>query len=814
MKKIALMLCLSVAFINKLSAQSISGLVSDTEKLPVEFATVTLLKGADSSLVTGVVSDAKGKFLLKQIQAGEYVLQVKFLGFETFKSSLKLHAGQHLNLGNVILKPNAKALNEVSIKGTRTVASHKIDKQVYNAGQFQASQGGTALDVIKNTPSVTVNSEGDIAMRGSSGLLVLLNGKPVQADPKEILTQLPANSIENVEIITAPSAKYDPDGKAGIINIVTKKGTANGYSFSANTQGGLPSVRSYNNLNEPQRYGADATANIRKEKWDISLAGSYQRNDLAGRREGDVNTTVNNVFTAFPSVGERSFKRYNHTARVSVAYVPDRSNVFSVGFYNGRKTQYRRADILYNNSKTDLSNQNVIQRFSYFNSNVVKKLGDFTLGNIDYAHTFTDKSSLSLSALYEHGRIDALTKNLNQSYPNLSNTIQSVENNGKNPLDAYRLKADYAFNVGKGKIETGYQYRYQEQNGVFLYQNQNLSTGSWDVVPDFSSNAELKNQIHSIYGQYSAKTKRLDYIAGLRYEYATREFKGKEASPYDLTLSNLFPSANLLYSIKANLRLKAGFSSRVQRSTNNELNPYPEREHSETLEQGDPNIKPEFINLAELGLIKDFRKGNVFVTLYNQRIRNAINRVNSVYNDTILNRIFTNAGKANLWGVELGTSFKPLKWYQLYVGANVYDYSIKGSLFNNSVKVNSSSWVYSLNTNSSISLNKTLSFQWNVNYLSERVTAQGKDSRYLIPNASLRKSFWNNKASATLQWQNIDLGWFGTNEQRITTWGSNFYTTTNYIQEKDLFLLNLSINLNQITKKLKLPASEFGEREF
>ena len=795
-----------------LVAQTFSGTVIDTEKHPVEFATISLLK-ADSSLVTGGVSDAKGKFNIKQVQEGSYLLLIKFLGYNTYQSAIKLSNGQHLNLGNIILQPNAKALKEVTISGTKTLASHKIDKQVYSASQFQSSQGGTALDVIKNTPSVTVNSEGDIAMRGSSGLLVLLNGKPVQLDPKELLTQLPANTIENIEIITAPSAKYDPDGKSGIINIVTQKGTSNGYSFSSNVQGGFPSVQSYNNLNAPQRYGADATANIRNDKWDLTLSGSYLRNDLAGRRVGDVNTTIDNIFTAFPSVGERSFKRYNYTARATASYSPNKNNIWSVGFYNGRKTQYRRADISYHNSKTDLSSGDVIQRFTYFNSNLVKKLGDFTLGNLDYSHIFNNKSVLSFSGLYEHGRIDALTTNLNL-YPLSSEVIQKVENNGRNPLDAYRLKTDYAINLGKGKLESGYQYRYQKQNGVFLYENQNLNTGVYEVVPEFSSNADLKNEIHAVYSQYSGKAKKLDYVAGLRYEYATRKFKGKDPEPYDLTLSNLFPSVNLLYSLQSSLKLKAGYSKRVQRSTNNELNPYPEREHSETLEQGDPNIRPEFINLSELGLVKDFRKGSAFVTLYNQRIRNVINRANSVYNDTILNRIYTNAGKATLWGIELGGNVSPVKWYQFYIGGNVYDYSIKGSLFNNAVKVNSSSWVYSINTNSNIQLNKTLSFQWNVNYLSERITAQGKDSRYVIPSSSLKKNFWKGKAAATLQWQNMDLGIFNANEQRITTWGSNFYTTTNYIQEKDLLLLNVSFNLNQLSKKLKLPASEFGEKEF
>ena len=300
--------------------------------------------------------------------------------------------------------------------------------------------------------------------------------------------------------------------------------------------------------------------------------------------------------------------------------------------------------------------------------------------------------------------------------------------------------------------------------------------------------------------QYNAKQGKLAYTGGLRYEYATRSFAAnKIAQPFNLNLSNLFPSVNLLYTTDKGYKLKGGFSRRVQRSTNNELNPYAEREHSETLEQGDPRILPEFVNLTELGLIKDFTQGSVFFTVYNQQIKDVVNRVNSVYADTVLNRIYTNAGNATLWGLETGFNIKPNKWWSSYIGANLYDYQINGTLFNNAVRVNNGGFVYSINTNQSFTASKTLSFQFNLNYLSNRPTAQGEDSRFIIPNSSVKKTFLNGKLSASLLWQNMGLGIIPTNEQRITTTGNNFFTTTNYIQEKDIFMINISFNFNQLT---------------
>jgi outer membrane receptor protein involved in Fe transport len=388
-------------------------------------------------------------------------------------------------------------------------------------------------------------------------------------------------------------------------------------------------------------------------------------------------------------------------------------------------------------------------------------------------------------------------------------------NTGSSPLHGLRLKADYVVNIGKGKLESGYQYRYQNQTGEFFYQQAIIGTGSFYTVPEFSDAINVDNIINAVYSQYSGKAGKLEYVTGLRYEYATRVFKAvKIAEAYELNLSNLFPSANLMYSFGSDYKLKAGFSKRVQRSTNNELNPYAEREHSETLEQGDPRILPEFVNLTELGLIKQFSSGSWFTTLYNQRINNVVNRVNSIYADTVLNRVYTNAGKASLWGIESGLNLKPTKWWTAYIGGNVYDYKIKGSLFNDAVAVDNSGIAFSINTNQTFQASKTLNLQFNLNYLSARPTAQGEDSRFITPNSSIKKSFMSGKLTASVLWQNMSLGFVNSNEQRITTWGSGFYTTTNYVHEKDVFIINLSYSLNQLAKKLKLPASEFGEREF
>ena len=621
---------------------SVSGIVLDKlDSHGLEYASIAIYNANDSSLVNGVVTNTEGSFEIDKLQKGSYYLQAHFVGYITKTiPNIQLSSKQQLNVGSIALAADARLLNDIKITGQKATVYNKIDKQVYKADQFQAATGGTAIDVLKNMPSVTINAQGEVSLRGSTGFQVLINGKPVQTGLETILNQIPANAIENIEIITSPSAKYDPDGKSGIVNITTKKGLANGFSVVANVQAGLPSTTDYNNKEKPERYGADVTLNYRKNAWDISIGGNYLRHDLAGRRVGNVNTTIDNRYTTFPSVGERSFDRYDYSTRASLMYSPDEKNTWSAGIYYGKRKQDRLAEILYHNTKTDTSSGDIIGKITYFNSNLQRKDGDFYLGSFDYTHTFNNKSTLTASALYEYDYLTGFTKNRNLEFPETHDTIQYTLNTMERPLDGIRLKLDYTASIGSGKLESGYQYRSQKDNGNFDYLEKDENYGVFYPIPEFTGGIDLDNQIHALYSQYSDKVGKLEYVGGLRLEYATRNIAILQTSEnFDLDWLNLFPSVNLLYSFNNGWQGKLGYSRRVQRTTNLQLNPLPEREHSETLEQGDPNLLPEFVNLAELGVINNSEIGSFSATFYYQEIKDAINRVNKVFADTILNRI-------------------------------------------------------------------------------------------------------------------------------------------------------------------------------
>jgi outer membrane receptor for ferrienterochelin and colicin len=301
--------------------------------------------------------------------------------------------------------------------------------------------------VVKNIPSVSVDGLGEISVRGSTGFVVLLNGNPVQGNASTLLNQLPANAIERVEVITAPSAKYDPEGKAGILNIITRKGAVDGAFAQINVKGGFPSVEKYDNAEAHQRYGVDATYNIIKGDWNISLGANYQRNDLGGRREGDVFTIINDTLTQFPSDGERSFDEENYSGRFTVDFTPDTLNTYSLGFYAGKRQKDRLADITYfdNHGITPAEGGERFYTFQYFNHNLRTRRSDFVLGSFDYAHTFKNGSKLSTSLLYEYTLLGGPTENDNLGFPDTNIIYQQEYNTNDNPLNGIRLQVDYGW---------------------------------------------------------------------------------------------------------------------------------------------------------------------------------------------------------------------------------------------------------------------------------------------------------------------------------------------------------------------------------
>ncbi|MFL0684168.1 MAG: TonB-dependent receptor domain-containing protein [Algoriphagus aquaeductus] len=798
----------------------LSGTIKDQKSLQaIEFASIAVYNLADSSLVNGAITDVEGKFVVDKMPQGSFFAVISFLGYKSqIINEIKLNRNEKKILETLFLISDLQELQGVDVQGQRISTDFQTQKQSFSAENFESAKGGTASDILRNLPGVSINAEGQVAIRGNSGFVVMVNGRPVQGDPVSILGQLPANAIEKVEWISSPSTQYDSEGKAGIINITTIKGAADGMFLQVNSRIGLPSIQNYENAESQKRFGGDFNLNYVKDKWDISFGGSYQRNDQSGRRVGNVITYIGDTETHFPSNGERSIDEVNYSGRFTLGFTPDSKNNFNLGFYAGVRDRVRTADILYFDNHRVINGQRTAP-FQYFNANDQNRRGDFVLGSLDYTHTFASNSKLSSSFLYEYTLLGGPTINRNLGFPELGLVYQDEYNTNDNPLNGIRWNLDYTFKpLSIGQLQTGYQFRYLNHVGDFVYERRNNETGKFELVPEFSSEVNLSRLIHAGYLQLDNSIKKWSYGVGVRLEVMNRDFELKDKSNtldtlYQYDYIRPFFSGNLSYKAKEDLTWKLNFSQHVERETTFKMNPFPEREHSETLEQGDPNVLPEFINQLEGGMIKTWKDNSFYATAYFTQVKNLVNRVNTVYNDSILNRIYSNVGTGQSVGLEMGSELFFTEKWKGFFGGNVYHYSIKGDFDNR--PVNQSAWVYSFNWNTTYSFTPTLSSQFSFNYLSRRVTAQGEDSRFYQPSLNVKKSFLDGRLNLNFLWQNIDLGLLKSNEQRITTLRPrDFFTTTNYIYEVDMLILNLSYTLNGSKNRSKFIKSEFGEKEF
>ena len=809
-----ILLCL----LSQLFFGQISGFVLDSQnRAPIEYATIVIKKGTE--VLDGTISKKDGSFEISINPKSNYIIDISFLGYETQSiDSFEIEKGNRIALGNILLQPTQTQLEEVVLNSNISSIQSKIDRQVYAASEFSIAKGGNASDLIRNIPSISINAIGEISVRGSSGFVVLLNDKPIQSDVQSLLNQIPANSIKNVEVITAPSAKYDAEGKAGIINILTLKNTFEGDYFQVNTLLGAPSIQDYENAESAQRFGADITYNTVREKWNLSTGFSFQRNDISGRREGDVYTIIGDKYTRFPSDGERSFDEVNYSGRLTADYQMSENDLISLGLFAGKRTKDRTADILYYANYAIISD--IKYEFQYYNENLRIRKSDFVLGSLDYEHNFENKAELTSSILYEYTLLGGPTTNRNLGHPDNSIIYQDEYNTNDNPLYGLRINLDYKFKpLSIGTLEMGYQYRNLDHTGDFVYERKNNATQIFELIPDFSSEVNLKRSIHAGYLQFNGSFEKWVFAMGLRLENMERELNLKDKTgfldeDYSLGFTKLFPSASLNYEVNENTNIKLAYSKRIERTTTFKMNPFPEREHSETLEQGDPNLHPELIDQVEVGFnFKNNNGDSFFSNIYYRNVDNLINRVNTIYNDTILNRIYSNVGNAKAFGGELGTEFTVAKKLKTFASFNLYNYQIDGE-FDKS-PISSKGTIFSLNLNSTYSFSGNTFAQFNYNYLSNRITAQGQDSRFYSPNLTLTKRFWNNQLTASLQWKNMDMGLMNTNEQRITTSRPDkFYTTTNYVYEVDMILFSLSYNFNNRNNTAKFIDSEFGKREF
>ena len=783
--------------------QMLKGIVQDgiTEKI-LPYANVSLWK-KDSTVFQGLLSDSLGQFSFKNIPANISFVKVQALGYRSYNASI---LGKNSFL-TIKLKPENTVLNEVFVQGERSVSDLQIDKQIFNTRQFQNSANGTGLDLIQRLPSVTVNTEGNVTLRGSSGFILLVDGKPSSRNPADVLAQIPSNLIESVEVLTTPSARYDADGKAGMINIITKKDSQIGTSWSGNMM---------NAGTNPLRWGGDIMWTLAEKKWNIFAAADYRRFDIEGFRVGEIRTILKDSLTYMPSAGIRDYRDFQYSLRAGGSFYPKSTDVFNWSAYVGEKQTDRMANLNYqeyvqtgiplslfsNSFKTPIK--------EFYNQNLFVRSGKFQTFTGDYTHSYSNKSKLSFLALYEFSELGGPLNN-SDTYKGTSQLLLWERSTETSPLTALRFQIDYSLPLSNNrKLEIGYHIRQIQHDGDFLFERLNLSNQQWKSDPNFSDQMKLSQKIHAPYVQLNGTKNKFSYALGLRSEYLSRTLT-HNAEPnkiYALDQIYLFPSFQGQWKLSDNYSFRTAYSRRIDRPTTKLMSPFKNHRHAETIENGDPNLLPEIADIVEIGISKSYENISFTATAYVNFLKDKVFRVNEIYSRTILGRTYTNAGNSQSTGMEFTSEIKATKNWKIYLSGNLYQFDVQGKF--NGIETTQNSFNYNLNGNTVVDILPRLRFAWDVNYLSKSVTTQGIDSELLLSNASLKYTLWQNKGSITFQAQNI----FNTNVQTIQTQTKDFFSSTDYRKWDRVFQISLGFRINDRGQKVKSTKTDYGEKDF
>ncbi|WP_066830261.1 TonB-dependent receptor domain-containing protein [Rufibacter ruber] len=742
-------------------AGRITGTVVDsTTSKPVEFATIALINAATGKTVDGTVTDEKGRFALTKVANGTYTLSISFIGYDTkeLKKVTISAADQEANLGSVRLSSSHTKLQEVTVVGEKPLIEDKVDRLVYNAEKDITNTGGTAADVMQKVPSISLDQDGNIQMRGSSNVRVLINGKPstvMAGSVADALKQIPADVIKNVEIITSPSAKYDAEGTAGIVNIITKKNSLQGVTGSVTLTGGTRSSNGNANVSIKQgKLGINVNAgtNMFYSKGAMNIQQISQAdikdNPLTPVEEGDnPNTTVvekerralNNTLQQGTSTVDGMFG----FGQLGLEYDLNEKNSLAAGIRVNTGTFKMRSHQLATSTQADQNEARTMflapRQIDQYNLSMKNKNQRLSMDlNLDYTHLFKKpQQELTLLALYSQTDQD---NNVNQSRYAIDGPLRSVtinENEGLNK--ELTFQADYTHPMPKNTLlEIGAKGIMRDVSSSSLY-------NGLDLNGDFSYDQNVMASYLS-YGFNLNKRTALKF--GGRYEYT--DVAGDFANPaQDFTThyDNFIPNVTLAYDLKPNMKLRTSFTQRIQRPQLFYLNPYRQQQGPNVVVFGNPRLDAELTDSYELNYSTFFKTTSLNASAYMRITDNAIETISEVLRDTTF-VTFDNIAKNKTYGMSLSGSTKPIPAWNVNANLNFYYVDLNAPFASNS------GWMYNINVSSGYTFGKGVSAQFSGGFNSDRVQLQGMASSFSYHNLAIRKELFAKKGALSLGMDN------------------------------------------------------------
>lgn len=843
MKKYLVFLVLIFSLINNVFAQeqrrfpmgnmqmtgTISGkLVDDQSGKPIEYGNIVIYRFRDSSMVTGTISNAQGKFILEKVNAGRYFIKISFIGFESkiIDSVFVTPRNPEVDLGTIKLVPAVVKLGDVVVQSEKELIINNLDKKVINVEKDLTNVGGSALDVMQNLPSVTVDADGNVALRGSTNIRLLIDGKPTNMEGVsnyDILSQIPASQIEQVELITNPSVRYDPEGTAGIINIVLKK----------RREAGINGILTLN-AGTGDKYNTSFNFNYRLDGWNVYAGYDGRVNRF---KSSGTNERVNSISSLSPYLNQSQSglnKMNSHNFTLGADFSLDDFNSFSSSF----KYRNNTFDNTSSNSDftTNAGGQLESEMFRLNKGDRTFKSLNFTFG---YKRTFEQRGrEFTVDFLYSDFKMNRIedANQLNYFYlPNnsQSHSLRRISGEGKNKMFILQSNYIHPFDAGF-RLETGFQSTIRTVNTFSDHFNFDFQSQV------FVDNLQMKNyfdydeQIHAAYGIFSHKLFGIKYQVGLRSEIAIANSKlPLTGQSFKKDYTSLYPSVHLSYEFLPMNEIQLSYSRRVDRPNNRQLNPVVDYSDSLNVFAGNPYLNPQYTNSYEVNLNNALGFFFLNTSVFYRTTSGIITTVTTLQPNGVLYNTFDNIAKSENYGVEFIWTQPVTSWWRLIANYSYIRTKLDGQGIAN-INQDASSWMTRIMSSFTF-WNKT-QLQVVFSYSSPSITlgggffggggggfgggggrygnqiiAQGKVYEIYGLDLALRKDFFNDRLSMTVRISDV----FNTRKFGGEVSGQGFTAKFNRKMDSRILFLGITYKFNNYqSKRDRLNPDEIDQEMF
>ncbi len=796
MKKILLFFVLTSTSLlySQNSEVIVTGTVTDSEtNIPLEYATISVFNVNSEDAINGVITDSNGEFSI-ELSKGNYDFKVEFISFK-IKYYRNITVNNPLSLGTIELSIDENILDEIEVIGEKTEIEIKLDKTVYNIGKDLTLKGSSVSDVLDNLPSIEVDIEGNVSLRGNESVRILINGKPsglVGISSNEALKQFPSESVEKVEVITSPSARYNAEGTAGIINIILRRSKLTGFNGSLSLNSGYP-----------ERYGVSANLNYRTKKLNFFNNIGYNTRTSEGSFINETEYYTDQAINNFLNEnGVRGSERNSNYLNTGIEYfISDKTSV--VGSY-----VFRKSDGFTNNTNNVNQNFNSISKFSE-RLEKESEIDDTNEFSINLTHDFNkeghvltmdyqkEKSSENENGFISNSQLKPiLTKYLSEKVN--TDEIQESE----------LFKIDYVLPIKKdGQFELGFRRSNQHQDIDYLAKNEDLN-GNFINDLNLSNTLLYNEKVNAFYTQYGNKKNKFSFLLGLRYEESKTTVKQLANNTNNVkNYNDFFPTLNLSYQIKEDETITFGYNRRIRRARSYFINPFPSKSSATNIFQGNPNIDPTYSNGIDLGYLKRYEKLTLNGSIYYRKETGVFTFISENTGDfvlvneilvPVLRRTPINLASNKQIGLELNANFNQSKNWRLNGSLNFYESETLGEYMG--IVYDSKNLTWSGRLSNNLKLFSSVDWQTSFRYRAPQKTAVSERKASIYSNTAFSKDLLKDKITLTFKVNDI----FETGKWRIESFNENYrsYSESNWRGGRTLEL-NLIYRFNQKKKETR-----------